>query len=98
MKSSDFTHGENLDSTQTNVTRLSAAKTDRNLPIKVTLTKRETEVLRWISNGKTTWEISVILLLSEATIAFHVKNLMCKLDVHNRQQAVVVALRSGLIT
>ena len=64
----------------------------------VTLTGRETEVLKWIASGKTTWEISIILNLSEATVAFHVKNIMRKLNVHNRQQAIVIALRRGLIT
>lgn len=65
--------------------------------IKNSLTRREQEVLQWIAHGKTTWEISVIMTVSEATVAFHVKNLMRKLDVHNRQQALAVALRIGLI-
>ncbi len=65
--------------------------------VNVTLTGRETEVLKWVASGKTTWEISIILNLSEATVAFHVKNIMRKLNVHNRQQAIVIALRRRLI-
>lgn len=70
---------------------------DEKLPEKALLTQRELEVLQWVALGKTTWEISVILSVVEATVAFHVKNVMRKLDVHNRQQALAVALRMGLI-
>jgi DNA-binding CsgD family transcriptional regulator len=70
---------------------------EEDLRLKDSLTRREQEVLQWIAHGKTTWEISVIMSVSEATVAFHVKNLMRKLDVHNRQQALAVALRIGLI-
>lgn len=65
--------------------------------LKDSLTKREQEVLQWVAQGKTTWEISVIMSISEATVAFHVKNFMRKLDVYNRQQALAIALRIGLI-
>lgn len=62
------------------------------------LTAREREILQWIAQGKSSWEIAAILSVAEATIAFHVKNLMRKLGVHNRQQALVMALRMGLIS
>jgi DNA-binding CsgD family transcriptional regulator len=90
--------GNASDSTPTKVPWFGVGEIQLPLPINVKLTRRETEVLKWISNGKTTWEISVILLVSQATIAFHVKNLMHKLGVHNRQQAIVVALKCQLIT
>jgi DNA-binding CsgD family transcriptional regulator len=61
------------------------------------LSSREIEVLNWIKDGKSTWEISSILLISTNTVQFHVKNIMEKLDVVNRSQAVAVALDAGLI-
>lgn len=70
---------------------------DEKLPDKALLTQRELEILQWVALGKTTWEISAILSIVEATVAFHIKNVMRKLDVHNRQQALAVALRMGLI-
>lgn len=98
MKSPGTEGDQDSDSTPTNVPWFGVGEIQLPLPIKAKLTRRETEVLKWISNGKTTWEISVILLVSEATIAFHVKNLMRKLGVHNRQQAIVIALKCQLIT
>lgn len=61
------------------------------------LTPREREVLVWAMQGKTNWETSVILSLSEATVKFHVRNAMSKLNATSRAQAVAVALRQGLI-
>lgn len=62
-----------------------------------TLTKRETEVLRWIAAGKTTWEISRLLNISEHGVIHHVRNLLLKFDVCSRHQAVVKALAFGLL-
>ena len=62
-----------------------------------TLTKRETEVLHFVAEGKTNWEIGQILNLSEFSIKGHVKNLTAKLNANNRTQAVAVAIRNGLI-
>lgn len=61
------------------------------------LTPRELECVQWIAAGKSSWEISVILKCSEATINFHVLNLMRKFRVYTRQQAVVRAIRERLI-
>lgn len=61
------------------------------------LTAREIEVLNWIKEGKSSWDISVILKCSQRTIEFHVTNIMKKLDAVNRTQAVVIALEQGLI-
>lgn len=57
----------------------------------VELTKREQDVLRWLKAGKTNWEISRILELSESTVKFHVGNLVSKLGAHNRAHAVALA-------
>jgi DNA-binding CsgD family transcriptional regulator len=61
------------------------------------LTKREKEVLRWMLEGKTSWEISIILALSERTVNFHVANILSKFNATNRTQAVAIALKHNLI-
>lgn len=63
----------------------------------VTLSIREKEVLDWLKEGKTSWDISAILKISERTVNFHVTNILRKLQVVNRAQAVAVAIRSGLV-
>lgn len=61
------------------------------------LSHRETEVLRWISLGKSSWDISMILNISERTVNFHATNIISKLDASNRTHAVAVALGNELI-
>lgn len=61
------------------------------------LTKRETEVLHFVAEGKTNWEIGKILQLSEFSIKDHIHNLTVKLGATNRAQAVAVAIRNNLI-
>jgi len=56
------------------------------------LTARETEVLTWIAQGKTNYEIGVILRACTGTICKHVEHILCKLDVKNRTAAAVIAL------
>jgi len=54
----------------------------------VRLTERERDTLAWVAEGKSDWEISVILGLSETTVRFHVDNARRKLGAVNRAQAV----------
>jgi DNA-binding CsgD family transcriptional regulator len=61
------------------------------------LTPRELEVLRWTMDGKTAWEVGAILGISERTAVLHVNNAMHKLGCANKHQAVLKALRLGLI-
>ena len=63
----------------------------------IQLSQREMESLRWISMGKTSWEIATILGVSEHTINFHVRNVCTKLQAPNRQAAVATALRAGIL-
>lgn len=68
------------------------------LPLKQTrLTDREQQCLLWTAEGKTTWETSQILRVSERTVVFHLQNAAQKLNVVNRQQAVARAVSLGLI-
>lgn len=61
------------------------------------LTKRENDVLQWIAAGKSTWEISKVLGISEHGVIHHVRNLLHKFDVTSRHQAVLKAISSGLL-
>lgn len=63
----------------------------------VELTGRERECLRWTSQGKTAWEVSAILHVSERTVKFHIQNAMAKLGVCNKTQAVARSIALGLI-
>jgi len=64
---------------------------------KVDLTQREKQCLLWATEGKTTWETSQILNISERTVTFHLQNVQGKLGVSNRQQAVARAVSLGII-
>jgi DNA-binding NarL/FixJ family response regulator len=63
----------------------------------VHLTDREREVLTWVGRGKTSWEIAVILSVSDRTVNFHCDRAMRRLDVVNRTQAVAKAFAYGMI-
>ena len=56
------------------------------------LTPREAEVLTWIAQGKTNYEIGVILRACTGTICKHVERILSKLCVENRTAAAVVAI------
>ena len=60
-----------------------------------TLTPREREVLTWAAAGKTAWDTSTILRISEATVISHLDNIRRKFNVANTTQAVTQALQSG---
>ncbi|HSD22703.1 MAG TPA: response regulator transcription factor [Solirubrobacterales bacterium] len=62
-------------------------------PVRSPLTSREWEVLDLLCQGKDTREIAEALVLSEETVYSHAKNLLRKLDVHSRQEAVEAAQR-----
>ena len=60
------------------------------------LSPREKTVLNWMRHGKTNWEISKILGVSERTVRFHVEGIFNKLNVTSRTQAVAYAVENGL--
>lgn len=61
------------------------------------LTEREIMVLRLVADGKTNKEIANKLDLSEKTVKNHVRNIFHKLQVYDRTQAAILAIRKGLI-
>lgn len=61
------------------------------------LTEREITVLRLVADGKTNKEIANTLDLSEKTVKNHVRNIFHKLQVYDRTQAAILAIRKGLI-
>lgn len=75
------------------VSRVSTGWSVSSMP----LSQREIEVLKWIKDGKTNWEISVILAVSERTVKFHLNNIMAKLEASNRTHAVAIAAWKGLL-
>lgn len=62
------------------------------------LTPRELEVLQLIVNGKTNREIADTLIISEKTVKNHVTNILKKLDLSDRTQAAVYAIRHNLVS
>jgi two-component system, NarL family, response regulator len=62
------------------------------------LSDRECDVLQLMARGMNNREIAATLKIAEGTVKFHVNNLLDKLGVHDRLQAVVVALKRGIVT
>ena len=61
------------------------------------LTNREVEVLRLVARGLRNKEIAAELSISDETVQGHVKNILAKLAVHDRTEAVAVAIRRGIV-
>ena len=61
------------------------------------LSEREREILIWSSAGKTSWEIGLILCISERTVKFHFSNAFKKLKVTNRIQALARCVELDII-
>jgi len=74
------------------VSRGSVTEGDRDA-----LTDREQEVLQLVTEGRTNREIAEALFIAESTVNFHMKNILSKLHLRNRAEAVAYALRSGLV-
>jgi len=63
----------------------------------VRLSPREQECLQWAAEGKTAWETGMILSIAEGSVVKILASAIRKLDCANKPQAVVKALRLGLI-
>ena len=62
-----------------------------------TLSAREREILVGLARGRTNRELADDLIVSEATVKTHVSNLLTKLGVRSRVQAVVIAYEAGVV-
>lgn len=66
-------------------------------PRKPTLTGREVEVLGHVAQGMTSKQIGRVLFISENTVKNHIRNILDKLGLHSRNEAVLYAVRENLI-
>ena len=66
-------------------------------PASASLTDRELEVLRLLSSGMDNAEIGRTLFISPSTVKNHISSILLKLQIENRIQAAVYAVRSGLV-
>ena len=81
----------------TNRPRSGAPPPGKNMPAKnklasLGLTPRQTEVLTWMAQGKTNYEIGVMLGARIGTIRKHVEHILVKLNVENRTAAAAIAI------
>ena len=65
---------------------------------KPTLTGREIEVLGLVADGKTSRQIGDVLYISENTVKNHIRNILDKLGLHSRNEAVLYAIRENIIS
>lgn len=61
------------------------------------LSDRELDILKMVVDGNSNAEIAQKLYLTVSTVKTHIRNILVKLQVHDRTQAAVTALRAGLI-
>jgi DNA-binding NarL/FixJ family response regulator len=61
------------------------------------LTKREIDVLKEITRGKSNKEIASALFITEKTVKTHVSNILAKIQLQDRTQLALYAIRSGLV-
>jgi DNA-binding NarL/FixJ family response regulator len=74
-----------------------SAQADAGAPAGVRLSAREIEVLRLMADGRGNHEIAEILVISASTVRNHISSILLKLQVDNRVQAAVRAVRDGLV-
>jgi DNA-binding NarL/FixJ family response regulator len=77
--------------------RATSASPDAAETIRAELSDREVEVLKLIANGKDNSEIAGDLHISPKTVKNHISNILMKLQIANRIQAAVYAVRSGIV-
>jgi DNA-binding NarL/FixJ family response regulator len=76
--------------------RAATADTDMADAIRAELSDRELEVLKLIANGHDNAQIAATLVISPKTVTNHISNILMKLQIQNRIQAAVYAVRSGI--
>jgi DNA-binding NarL/FixJ family response regulator len=77
--------------------RAQSSNKDAAETIRAELSGREIEVLKLIANGKDNAQIARELFISPKTVKNHISNILMKLQIENRIQAAVYAVRSGIV-
>jgi DNA-binding NarL/FixJ family response regulator len=77
--------------------RATSSEPDLEATIRAELSEREIQVLRLIANGKDNAQIAGELHISPKTVKNHISNILMKLQMENRIQAAVYAVRSGIV-
>ena len=77
--------------------RASSTQPEIESTIRAELSDREIEVLKLIANGKDNARIAAELHISPKTVKNHISNILMKLQIDNRIQAAVYAVRSGIV-
>jgi DNA-binding NarL/FixJ family response regulator len=77
--------------------RSQSTSEDAAATIRAELSDREIEVLKLIANGKDNAQIARDLFISPKTVKNHISNILMKLQIDNRIQAAVYAVRSGIV-
>jgi DNA-binding NarL/FixJ family response regulator len=77
--------------------RAATASPDAAEAIRAELSDREIEVLKLLANGKDNAQIAADLHISPKTVKNHISNILMKLQIENRIQAAVYAVRSGIV-
>jgi DNA-binding NarL/FixJ family response regulator len=88
--------GDLLDHIRERDIPVTARREDAAAAIQAILTERELEVFKLLASGKGNHEIGRELLLSENTVKNHIASILAKLQLDNRIQAAVEAVRSGI--
>jgi two-component system NarL family response regulator len=73
------------------------SKPDRTAGPALKLTERELEVLRFVARGLSNRDVAAQLAISENTVKNHVRNILEKLQLHSRMEAVMYAVRAKLV-
>jgi len=79
------------------ILRAQRSSVDAAETIRAELSEREIEVLKLIANGQDNAEIARALFISPKTVKNHISNILMKLQMQNRIQAAVYAVRSGIV-
>ena len=92
-------HGESLlgSTVAQKVMRQFSGLPGKQAPLVDDLTPREVEVLKLIAEGRSNSEIAKELVISEKTVKNHINNIFSKLHVYDRSQAMLYAIRKGLV-
>ena len=77
--------------------RATTAEPGAATAIRSELSERELDVLKLIANGKDNADIAGVLHISPKTVKNHISNILMKLQIENRIQAAVYAVRSGIV-